>query len=82
MFHFSARRRTSRFSSQLRRPFSSSACRKCSVLQQKLVHQELVLLLPDHEQIPQGVIEDHQHVRLVVQRSQNLGKAVVAGLAP
>jgi len=39
-----------------------------SVLQQELVYQELVLLLARQEQVPHGVIEHHQHIRLIVQR--------------
>ena len=51
-----------------------------SILLQKLVHQELVLLRTHNVKVPHGMVEDHQHVGLLVQRNQDLCQPRVAGL--
>jgi hypothetical protein len=66
MFHFSAKRRALRFSSQLRS------------LLQELVDQEPVPLFADHVEIPHGMIENHQHVGFVVKGPENLREAIAA----
>src|SRR5271168_2148144 len=38
-----------------------------------------MLFLPDQIQVPHGVVEDHQHVSLAMQSSQNLREARITG---
>ncbi len=51
-----------------------------AILLQKLVDQEFVLFLADQVQVPHGVVEDHQHIRLAMKSAQNLGEPRVAGM--
>src|SRR5579871_5989115 len=48
----------------------------CTVSLQKLVHEKLVLLFADEIEIPHGVIEDNEHIRLVVERDENLSEPI------
>ena len=51
-----------------------------AVLLQELVDQELMFFLANQVEVPQRVVEDHQHIGILMQRAQNLGKSLVAGM--
>jgi hypothetical protein len=40
-----------------------------AILLQKFIEQEFVLLLADKEEIPNGMVEHHQHIRQLIQRN-------------
>ncbi len=80
LFHRAASRFTSRFSSQLRRPFSSTAWIEAAVLGEKLLHSLLVQIVADLVQVPQRVIEDDEYVGKLVQRGKHFRQPRVAGI--
>jgi len=76
--HVPALRQTPRFAILFPVPKSIEfqSMNPCSELLEKLIHHEPMSLLPDQEEVPHGMVEDDQDVRLFMKSNQDFFEAI------